>query len=159
MKYFFLTSVILLFSLAPSFAQVSVSTESMELDVVAKRAVAKGNSVFIDLVITCNADWDQVGVDRCEVYDDEGNYYSLWDAYGNGGFRIDILENGERIPNPSGACPIKIAKGIPRKVRILVKAVDEYATEFKLIKIQWRGNMVFRHDINTTIKDLPITRE
>lgn len=149
----------LLLGLTCSLAQVKVSSGSLSMDVQFKRAVAQGNDVFIDLIVTCNTNWEKVGLSGCKIYDDEGNYYNLWDGYGNRGYRIDVIENDERIPLPSGAASIPVARDIPRKVRILVKGVDEYASSFVQISIEWWGDMWRDKSFNSTLKNVPITRD
>lgn len=144
-----------------SFAQVSISTDSPNVDVTVKRAFARGENVYLDLLITCHNRWEYVGVSGCTAYDDEGNYYDMWKPSRTPGqFRMDVLdENGERIPHTSGSSIIYVARDIPRKVRILIKEVDEYATSFTLAKIEWRGNNDRNLIFNSTIKNLPITRD
>ena len=61
-----------------SFAQVSISTDSPNVDVTVKRAFARGENVYLDLLITCHNRWEYVGVSGCTAYDDEGNYYDMW---------------------------------------------------------------------------------
>lgn len=148
----------LLIGLTCAFAQVKVSSGSPSMDVKFKRAVAQGNNVFIDLIITCNTSWNKVGLSRCIIYDDEGNHYSMWEAYGNGGLRIDVIENDQRVPLSSAAA-IPVARDIPRKVRLLVKGVDEYASSFLQISIDWWGDMLRDKSFSTTIKNAPITRD
>ena len=54
-------------------AQTSVSSGSPDMTVAVKRCIAQGDNVFIDLVVTCSARWNKIGLSRCKMFDDEGN--------------------------------------------------------------------------------------
>lgn len=136
------------------FAQVKISTGSSLIDVQVKRAFAQGDDVCIDLMLTSHTKWDMISLHACEVYDDEGNHYQLMGvSFQVSDEMIDVMVDGKR------RCIFSVAKDIPRKVRVIIRNVDEYASAFSLVKIEWWGDRSSANIINTTIKDLQITRE
>ena len=131
----------------PAFSQVKVGVESSGLEVKVKRAVAQGDNVFIDLMITNCANYDSIAFNLWDskVYDDEGNEYT----------RDALSKEG---PSSYGG-KIDIPRDVPRKVRIVVHNVDEYASGFTLAKIIYEVyNPGSAGPRTLTIKNLPITK-
>jgi len=157
MKRFIILLSCLFLSVPQVFSQVQVSSGNPELDVQVKRAVAEGNDVFIDLMITCYADWDVIRLihrDRLCFFDDEGVLYH-GDEYNGGIIRIFFFIDGEKN---SGHALLKVARDVPRKLRILVKDVNEYAASFTYIKIPYVAND-HGDEAYIVIRNLPISRD
>lgn len=154
MKNFLTFCLCLLASSTISFAQVQVSSGNSSIDVKVKRAVAQGDDVFIDLIITSNGSQSifQYFGDPVTVYDDEGNMYM-----GENGQWVKVKIDFEFDGKQSRSFRFPIERGIPRKMRVFVRGVDEYASAFTIVKIPYMGdNSGFTGTI--TIKNLPITR-
>ena len=150
--------VSVLFMLAVLFSvsaqQPSVSTSSTSLSVTVKRAFAQGDDVCIDLLVTSHTKWEVVSLHACKVFDDEGNYYVMSSStFQVSDERIDVMIDDKR------SCFLAVAKDIPRKVRVIVRDVDEYATAFTRMDIEWWGERNSGNIVETVIKNLPITRE
>ena len=154
-----ITSILLLFFI-PLFApaQTKVSTGSPSIDVSVRRAMADGNDVFIDLVITSRGSWRKLIFSTdlfhpsCRLYDDEGNLYQSGDSS-----RILFEIDGKRsywYPE------LVIENGVPRKIRIIVKNVDEYATQFLKAYFHYYADKAdFRENEHVmSVTDLPISR-
>ena len=150
MKKVIVFLVLILLS-SPSFSQVVVDPGASEIGVAVKRTHTEGQSVVIDLMVTCYASaWRRIGFgdDKSSVYDDEGNLYRL----GSG----SIVIQGD---NSWGE--LQVEKDIPRKMKVIVKNVDEYATAFPLIKLYYSAsgdNGGIKQSL-VTIKNLPIQRQ
>ena len=158
MKRLFVTIVLLFTCLIYAGAQVKVSSGSTSIDVAVKRAIAEGDDVIIDLMITSHGSWEKIIISTgnmfpsSRLYDDEGNLYQ------SGNRDVMMFEaDGKRdywFPE------LVIERDVPRKMRVIVKNVDEYATEFTKAYFHYYANKVdFReneHIIN--ISNLPITR-
>lgn len=147
MKRFFLSALLLLAALLPVFSQMKVSVETPDLDVQVKRAFAQGDNVCIDLMITNQGNYESIYFDfwATKIYDDEGNEYT-----GNA-----LSKDG---PGTFGG-KIDIPRDIPRKVRIIVHNVDEYASAFTLTKFVYEVyNPRSSGSKSLTIKNLPITK-
>ena len=139
-------------------AQVKVSSGSSCIDVAVKRAFAQGDDVYVDLIITGLSNWNMVYFhgrrgDSCKFFDDEGNVYQSQDLYGNG--KVNFEVDGEQWYSE---CRLIIEKNVPRKIRFIVKNVDEYATSFPKISLRYYGNGTSANDCCITIQNLPITR-
>ena len=154
--------VVLLFVLlsvpALSFGQTSVSSGSPNLDVTVKRAIAEGDDVIIDLLLTSRSSWKKVifstslSYPSCRLYDDEGNLYQSGESS-----RMMFESDGKRtywFPE------LVVENGIARKMRVIVKNVDEYATEFTKAYFHYYVNGVdfVENELIITVKNLPITR-
>lgn len=158
MKHLFFT--LFVFCTFPFFvsAQTKVSAGSTSVDVSVRRAVAEGNDVIIDLLITSRGSWQKLifstslDYPSCRLFDDEGNLYRSGDR-NKMMFEID----GERFywfPE------MVVENGVPRKFRIIVKNVDKYATQFVKGYFHYYADRVdFRENEHViTVTDLPITR-
>ena len=158
MKRLFATIILLLACLIYAGAQVKVSSGSSYIDVAVKRAVAEGNDVIIDLMITSHGSWKKIIISTgnmspsSRIYDDEGNLYQ------SGKSNVMMFEaDGTRsywFPE------LVIERDVPRKMRVIVKNVDEYATEFTKAYFHYYANRVdfVENEYIINIKNLPITR-
>ena len=147
MKRLFLFITSLLTISVFSFAQTKVNSGSSEIDITVKRAFARGNEVCVDLIITNNSNWESISFNLWDskVYDDEGNEYT----------KNSLSKEG---PSTYGG-KIDIPREVPRKVRLVVAKVDEYASSFTLMKIEYEGSNPSSNPRTLTIKNLPIARE
>lgn len=147
MKRLFLFITSLLTISVFSFAQTKVNSGSSEIDITVKRAFARGNEVCVDLIITNNSNWESISFNLWDskVYDDEGNEYT----------KNSLSKEG---PSTYGG-KIDIPREVPRKVRLVVAKVDEYALSFTLMKIEYEGWNPSSNPRTLTIKNLPIARE
>lgn len=147
-----------LFSIA-SFAQVYVSPGTSNIDIKVKRCFASGNDVFIDLVLTGNGRWENVFIHGHEsrIYDDEGNMYK-GGFMGGQDYRYGINFEYDKLTNKPD-CQINIPRDVPRKVRVKITDVDEYASSFVKISMPCDGNSTNANPFEIIIKNLPITRE
>lgn len=131
------------------YAQYSFSSGNPSVEMNLKRTVSQGNDVIMDFVITCHIEAQNIVYFDPQVYDDEGNLYTGYHpSTGNryNYFTIDGRQTGD----------LRLERDIPRKMRLTVKYVDEYASSFLLVKIPY--------DLNGTrytvvIKNLPISRQ
>lgn len=138
-----------LFAVLPvSFAQMTVTAGSAEISVEVKRAIAQGNEVAIDIFVTCfTASWGGLDFGYFQkIYDDEGNLYD---------------RNSVQVVGDGGGNFVNLEKDIPRKFRVVVKEVDEYASQFLLGRLKYMarkpdGGSIKESEI--TIKNLPIER-
>lgn len=146
MRHLIVTIILLITGFVYSGAQVRVDSGATEVEMKVKRAVSRGNDVCIDLIVTGLSSWEYIAFPgiNLKIYDDEGNFYDRDKIY----FEAD----GKRT------IVIPIERGIARKVRIVVKDVDEYASSFALIKLYYDGNNSNANPRTLTIRDLPITR-
>ena len=142
-----------------SFAQVSVSSGTPNIDVKLKRCFASGNDVYIDLVLNGNGRWENVYINGYEsrIYDDEGNMYK-GGFMGGQDYRYGISFEYDKLSNKPN-CQINIPRDIPRKVRLKITDVDEYASALVKISLPCDGNSTNANPFEITIKNLPITRE
>ncbi|MBQ7609930.1 MAG: hypothetical protein IJU74_02415 [Bacteroidales bacterium] len=152
-----LAAFLSIFSLC--FAQPKISSGNSSVDITVKRALVVGNDVVIDIVITCHNGWNSIellghddGVWAPIVFDDEGNVYKGTGMSG----RLAYEADGSRQYYNRG---LDVTRDVPRKFRLVVKHVDEYATSFASIKIPYFGNGSNGTTYTMIIKNLPITRE
>lgn len=96
MKRFFLSVMLLLAVSLSAFSQVKVSSGNTSVDVSVKRALAVGDDVVIDFVITCHNKWTKIqllgqddGVWAPIVFDDEGNVYKGTGMTGRLAYEVD----------------------------------------------------------------------
>lgn len=122
---------------AASFAQVSVSSGPPSIDVQVKRTIANGDDVSIDRMITGRSTRSVIAFldNHCMFYDDEGNLFP--GGIQDQNYKIFFEWDGKRY----GQCHLPIERDILRKVRIIVKDVDEYAPAFSLIKLHYYGRI------------------
>ena len=139
----------------PKQPEPKVSPGSTAIDVTVKRAVAQGNDVFVDLMVTSRSSWKVLAFlsDHCVIYDDEGNLYR--GGLVNMEYRVLFEVDGSR----HNQCHLEMERGIPRKVRIIIRNVDEYAASFPLIKLRYYGDNTCSNDNTITIENLFIKRE
>ena len=158
MKRIILAIVVLLSSFIYAGAQAKVSSGSSSIDVAVKRAFSEGDDVVIDLLITSHCNWKKLIFSTsnmypsCRFYDVEGNLYQSGDS------KVMMFEvDGNRsywFPE------LVIERDVPRKFRIIVKNVDEYATEFTKAYFHYYADKTdfVENERVITIKNLPITR-
>ena len=131
------------------FAQTSFSSGNPSVEVNLKRTVAQGDNVIMDFIVTCHIETQRIYFDDPQIYDDEGNFYN-GDRANTGirynHFTIDGRESSE----------LRLERDIPRKMRLTVQHVDEYASSFLLVKIPYSLNGAI---YTVVIKNLPITRQ
>lgn len=155
MRHFILSAATAFLAIAISFAQTSVSTGHPALDIKVKRCFVNGNNCYVDLVMTVSNEWSLVSFHNgsgnwaTQVFDDEGNHYSGDRYYGAIMYEYDGQQDAK------GAY-LKTARDIPRKVRLIVPGIDEYAASLKLIVIPYQGG---KNHYRMEIKDVPISRD
>lgn len=156
MKRLFVLFILLMAPLNSLVAQTTVNSGSSNIDVQVKRCFASGDDVSIDLMITGRGAWKTLVFqpDGCVFYDDEGNRYT-GGLYGRSEYRV-IFETQE---SRHYQLYLAIEKDIARRVRIIVERVDEYASEFSLIKLPYMGDGATGLEGTITIKNIPITRD
>lgn len=140
-------------------AQVSLSSGTPNIDVKIKRCFAKGNDVYVDFLMTSNGKWSQIVLkgDVSKAFDDEGNMYK-GGFMGGHDFRYGISFEYDRTNNAS-ICFLEVPRDVPRKVRMKITDVDEYATKFITMTIDCTGDNSSANPFVITIKNLPIQRE
>ncbi|MBR6931831.1 MAG: hypothetical protein IKH49_00840 [Bacteroidales bacterium] len=160
MKRFAALFLFPLFAILPLNAQsekteTEVDPGSTAIDVVVKRCFSQGNDVMMDLVVTGKGGWKVVAFlnNHCVFYDDEGNRYM--GGLVNMGYQLLF----EVDKNRHNQCHLDIERDIPRKVRLILKDVDEYAASFPLIKLRYYGDNTSYNDCTMVIKNLPIDRD
>lgn len=160
MKRLFLLVVAVLFVVI-GYAQ-SVRFTVPDVDVKLKRCIASGNSAYIDLVVTNWSDKDirAFCMDKepmanyshfyTAAYDDEGNVYKLK-------VKMSISISGEDVTYDHFNLP----REIPVKIRLYIKNLSEYAHEFKLLKVAFRGvSPVDPYGAaSLEVRGIPITRQ
>lgn len=139
---------ILLSVAATAFAQVKVSHSSSGIEFNVKRAFARGDEVCIDLLITNRSNYESIAFNLwgSKCYDDEGNEYT----------KNALSKEG---PATVGG-KIDIPRDVPRKIRVIIKNVDEYASAFPLIKLEYEiYNPTSNGPQTLSIKDLIISKD
>ncbi len=139
-------------------AQVKVSSGSPSIDVVVKRAIADGDDVIIDLIVTSHGGWRKIIISTgymypsSRLYDDEGTLYQS----GNSKIMTFEVDGYRNYYFPE----MVIERDVPRKLRVIVKNVNEYATEFTKAYFHYYADRVdfVENEHIITIKNLPITR-
>lgn len=151
MRRLFIVVAALFAALTLAQAQATISPGNSAMEFQVKRALAQGDDVIIDLMVTCKSNQSIFQLfEQTSIYDDEGNLYTT-DLFGS---KIQFEFDGKQ----STSFRFPIERGIQRKLRIIVHNVDEYASAFSLIKISYMGdNSSFSGVLS--IKDLPITRD
>ena len=148
MKKFLLGIVVLVATAISAIAQTTLTSGAAEMKVELKRAVAQGNEVVLDFMVTSYAsNWGRVFFSArfSQFYDDEGNLY----------------EGDDKIEFKADGYGLSVERDIPRKLKVIVKGVDEYATTFLLCRIKYyvdskEGARVKESEM--TIKNLSIER-
>ena len=146
------------FCFISSFAQ-SISSGTPNIDLKVKRCFALGNDVYIDLLITGNGRWETIWINGFDsrLYDDEGNMYK-GGFMGGHDYRYGISFEYDEFSN-SSACKLNIPRDVPRKVRVKITDVDEYASSFVKISLPCDGNSSNANPFEISIKNLPIKRD
>lgn len=141
--------------------KMTLKTGHPDIEVQIKRCIVQGSDAIIDFMITSHTKWEVINfrMEFPQFFDDEGNLYN-----NKKNRRIYYEIDGDRESEAGyGALrEIKnliVEEDIPRKVRIIVKDVDEYASAFLSMTIPYYGNSNEDLSYSITIKNLPITRE
>lgn len=152
----------------PLAAQVKISRQytPFDLDVQVKRCVVSGNQGYIDLVFNNHTGkfLSRVAVMHEEhisgydknnatiAYDDEGTVYK----YECSGGIYQITFGG------GGTCDwtqADLPEDVPVKMRIELKGVSEFATEFTMLNLTFRNISSWNYGIGSlTFRNIPITR-
>lgn len=167
MKRSFLTAVVVFVTVTMA-AQVKVSRQyiPIDLDVQVKRCVVSGNQGYIDLVFNNHTgkfiknaavmhEEHISGYDKNNetvAYDDEGNIYKF--ECGGGIYLITF--------GGDGTCDwvsANLPEDVPVKMRIELKGISEFATEFTMLNLTFRGVSSWNYGIGSvTFRNIPITR-
>lgn len=163
-KSLLLTCMLFLMSITMN-AQVKITRQYLpiELDVKVKRCVVSGNQGYIDLVFT-NYTGHSIGeffilpyngdvkYSETVAYDDEGKVY----YYQSNGSDIHKITLGGKDGKSYNTFP----EDVPVKMRIELTNISEFATEFTLLNINFRGYLSPNNndDGSITIRNIPITR-
>lgn len=160
MKHFILTAAIFFSMFFNLGAQVYVSSGHPQMDVVVKRAFVMGDEACIDLIITVHNSWTSVvflsgsGPNYSPIiFDDEGNLYEGQYEHAHRG--IGFNYDGQTFGYQGW---LKVTRDVPRKMRIMVRNIDEYASEFTSITLPYQGDANSNNDAKLVIKHLPLTR-
>jgi hypothetical protein len=150
-------------------AQIKVSRQytPIDLDIKVKRCVVSGTQGYIDLVFTnytgtqLSGVWVWNNYSLCDIersttaaYDDEGNVYYYENSKNKNIYQI-TFGGGKGFYNSTD-----LPEEVPVKMRIDLKNISEYATEFTML------NLVLGHvssvdpdGVGTiTFRNIPITR-
>lgn len=158
MKRLLVTIILFWGAFCLAFAQMTVSPGSSNFTLQVKRCIAEGDDVCIDLVFTGNGRWDVLHFyDSCEAYDDEGNSYKGSNAYKTD-TRNSIYFEYDNMTKVRFS-HLSIPKDVPRKLRLRITDVDEYASSFVKISLPCDGNASSANSFVVNIKNLSITRE
>ena len=149
-----------------AYAQ-SITFSVPGIEVTYRRCIGSGTSAYVDFIMT---NWTGEEIQGSSLsseamagyenyvtvaYDDEGNVYRP-------GSGISSVKIGDDIFTPSlAARPFALPVGVPVKFRVRLSNVDEFATEFKLLKMNFRG-LDEGTDYGVSrleIRDIPITRQ
>lgn len=155
-----------LFISIASYAQ-SVTFSVPGIEITYKRCIATGTSAYIDFVMTNWTGKEIQGLSLSSevmagyeeyvtvVYDDEGNIYKP-------GSGISSVKIADDTFTPSlSARPFALPSEVPVKFRVRLTNVDEFAAEFKLLKMNFRGldeGTVYGVSL-LQIRDIPIIRQ
>lgn len=113
-------------SVFTTYAQVKCDAGHIDIGMTFKRAIIVGNDAIIDFTLT-NYSRKEIKIDmdksRCRAYDDEGNCYLEQH------FMFDFAnteESGGILPSETTI-----------KLRCYISDIDEYATNFTRIELQY----------------------
>ena len=164
-KNIFSVLMLLLMNLAVC-AQVKQNRDNLPIDlnIKLKRCVVSGNQGYIDLIVTNNTGYPisdvfvlpyngNVKYSETVAYDDEGNVY-FFKQNGNGIKEITVGGKG------NGGLYSALPEEVPVKVRIELQGVSEFATEFTMLNMIFRGDLTPNktQDGSVTFRNIPITR-
>lgn len=145
--------------------QTKVSSGSPNLEVQVKRAIENGTDVFVDLLITSTGSMKFLEINThstasatggagagCCFYDDEGRMYQS----GSESTMLFDIDGKRSYWFPR----LYLERGVARKMRIIVKDVDEYATSFTTVRVRYfpDGSPSSADEGVIVIKNLPISR-
>lgn len=148
--------IVSVFAASAMHGQVRCSTDYPDLELKYKRTTVSGSNVSVDFTLTYH------GKDEMEIrisdgnntifYDDEGNIYKGQGLSGMGERKNNnIIADVGNANSDYGLLP----SGIPIKLRMLIKNVDEYATSFPKIIIGFSSYGWYEMQIS----NVPIPRE
>ena len=151
MKRFF--TILLLSTISViGYAQVNFSSGNPSVEMNLKRTVAQGDKVTMDFIITCHVEAQYIDFKDPEIYDDEGNLYTGWIPNSSVHYSSFTIDGRTEF----GSSRLQLQRDIPRKMRLNVQNVDEYASSFLLVKIPYNLNGA---KYTVVIKNLPISRQ
>lgn len=130
--------------------KLSVNTGNPSVDIRLKRCRAVGDDVEIDLIITSHQKWTVINYipEESQCNDDRAHAYK--------GENFVFVIDGERQQrNPD----LITEQDIPRKLKVIIKDVDEDATAFKSLKILYSGDGNKERKYTMNFKNLPIKRQ
>lgn len=173
MKKFFFSLAFALVSIC-AFSQVKVSINYPDVDVVFKRCIVKGDIAYLDYMITNNSKEEllvQLGStntqtdDEMSAFDDEGNVYRYSDSEKSRLiFKFSLA--GHEFEDMFYSKIVNIPIGIPIKGRIGIRNIDEFATQFKLVKITFacftavsKGAGGYPEKATIVLKNVPFVRQ
>ncbi len=150
-----ITFLIFTFFSICAFGQVKCILDNPDYEMKYKRTTVNNSDVIMDFTITYHGrgqGYFYIEEGLGNFYDDEGNIYNA--RKNPVGDRINLFVD---IGN-SGRCGQYLESGIPIKVRIRLKDVDDFATEF--VKINLECKFVENKPFSSfTITNVPIPRE
>ena len=154
-RLFTLIIAICAVSISAAFGQVKCISSNMDFEMTYKRTFVSNNAVVVDFVITYNGNGNRYFEisegNETYIYDDEGNVYR--------GTNIAGWEPANIIVNVgnTGKRGTELPSGVPVKVRITIKDVDEFATLFPKMDLScYFGDGKGWHPIS--ISNVPIPR-
>lgn len=153
MKKIIITLLFIVSSLV-SYGQVKCICEEPEYEMVYKRTVVRNNDVIMDFTMTYHGKGNgflAIYENNATFYDDEGNIYEARQTIE--GDRINMIAD---IGN-TGKPVQYLESGIPIKVRITLKDVDEFATKFVKIRLSC-AHGEFAESSEVLISNVPIPR-
>lgn len=165
-----LTVLYLLLAAAGLRAQTTVLPPDDGIEVRFRRCIVRGTTAYLDFTLTNVSDRETVKavlMDRepyvryegyeTVAYDDEGKVY---DCKSNRIGRVTL--GGDTVDRPRFMCTdTPLSNGIPVKVRMEIRGIDEFATTFRLVKVCFRGTMTAEEHGQALLqfKDVPLVRE
>ena len=168
-KLFFSALMLMGMSLAVN-AEIKISRQyiPIDLEVQVKRCVVSGDQGYIDLVFinrtgkhikyaTLRGVDIRVGFERNKTvaYDDEGNIYEYFPD-GSGNCKMYKIIWGADDPAPYET---DLPEEVPIKMRIFIKDVSEFATEFTMLNLAFNGISSWSGGAGSiTFRNIPITR-
>lgn len=148
--------IVSVFAASAMHGQVRCSTDYPDLELKYKRTTVSGSNVYVDFTLTYHGK-DEMGIrisdgNNTIFYDDEGNIYKGQGLSGMGERKNNnIIADVGNANSDYGLLP----SGIPIKLRMLIKNVDEYATSFPKIIIGFSSYGWYEMQIS----NVPIPRE
>lgn len=156
-----------------AFSQVKVSINYLDVDVVFKRCIMKGDLAYVDFIMTNNTGKDikttpswgcrmDGVIKEFSAYDDEGNVYKC-ERYDKAVGKIQSFTIGGDTYSGSHLTgndeSTFIPSGIPIKCRVVLSKVDGYATRFSLLRVTFKYFGQNSDSVLIEFKDIPFVRQ